>query len=81
MAVEASAKPTMVIDYDIDEGPVVFKRSNPTSKQNQLNLEVKKPNITEAGWTFRNIYTKPVKLKSKETNIIDAGWTFRKVDL
>ncbi|KAL5554338.1 hypothetical protein UlMin_041739 [Ulmus minor] len=41
MDVEASAKPTMVIDYDVDTGPMVFKRR--ISKQNQLNSEVKKP--------------------------------------
>ncbi|KAL5576598.1 hypothetical protein UlMin_018297 [Ulmus minor] len=41
MDVEASAKPTMVIDYDVDAGPVVFKWR--ISKQNQLNLKVKKP--------------------------------------
>ncbi|KAL5560872.1 hypothetical protein UlMin_030619, partial [Ulmus minor] len=45
MDVEASAKPTMVIDYDVDAGPVVFKRNGHSgiSKQNQLNSEVKKP--------------------------------------
>ncbi|PON40700.1 DNA topoisomerase I [Parasponia andersonii] len=42
MAVQAPAKPNLVDDYDEDE-PIVFKRSNPISKQNQLNSEVKKP--------------------------------------
>ncbi|KAF3444184.1 hypothetical protein FNV43_RR13874 [Rhamnella rubrinervis] len=44
MAVETSAKPNLVNEYDFDDddGPVVFKRSGTASKPNQLNLEVKK---------------------------------------
>lgn len=45
MAVETSAKPNLVNDYDYDDdddGPVIFKRSNAASKPNQLNFEVKK---------------------------------------
>lgn len=42
MAVETSAKPNLVNEYDDDDGPVIFKRSGTASKQNQLNLEVKK---------------------------------------
>ncbi|KAJ4715209.1 DNA topoisomerase 1-like [Melia azedarach] len=44
MAVEASTKPNAVYDfYDDDDGPIVFKRCNPASRQNQGNSEVRKP--------------------------------------
>ncbi|KAK4851891.1 hypothetical protein QYF36_019214 [Acer negundo] len=45
MAVEASTKPNLVnnFDDDDDDGPVVFKRSNAASRQNQVNSEVRKP--------------------------------------
>ncbi|XP_048327556.1 DNA topoisomerase 1 alpha-like isoform X1 [Ziziphus jujuba] len=42
MAVETSAKPNLVNEYDDDDGPVIFKRSNASSKPNQVNSEVKK---------------------------------------
>ena len=41
MAVQAPAKPKPVDDFDDDE-PLVFKRPNQSSKQNQLNSVVKK---------------------------------------
>lgn len=42
MAVETSSKPNLVNEYDDDDGPVIFKRSNVSSKPNQVNSEVKK---------------------------------------
>ncbi|XP_062102050.1 DNA topoisomerase 1 alpha-like isoform X1 [Humulus lupulus] len=43
MAVQAPAKMNLVEDFDDDDKPLTFKRSVPTSKQNQLNSEVKRP--------------------------------------
>nr|BAK32961.1 topoisomerase I [Ophiorrhiza ridleyana] len=42
MAVEACTTTNLMEDMEDDEGPVIFKRSNPTSKQNQANAEKKK---------------------------------------
>ncbi|GMN48569.1 hypothetical protein TIFTF001_017730 [Ficus carica] len=42
MAVQAPAKPSPY-DYDEDDGPVIFKRTNTASKQRQLSSELKKP--------------------------------------
>ncbi|KAL5804017.1 hypothetical protein ACOSQ3_030817 [Xanthoceras sorbifolium] len=44
MAVQASTTPKLVnnFDDDDDDGPVIFKRTNTASRQNQVNQEVKK---------------------------------------
>ncbi|KAJ4708159.1 DNA topoisomerase 1-like [Melia azedarach] len=52
MAVEASTKPNVVNDFydddDDDDGPVVFKRCNAASRQNQVNSELRKPSSSTA---------------------------------
>lgn len=42
MAVEACPTPNLRDDLDEDEVPLIFKRNNPASKQNQSNSEAKK---------------------------------------
>lgn len=42
MAVEASGKLNVSHEFDDEDGPVIFKRSNTASKKNQLHSEVKK---------------------------------------
>lgn len=42
MAVQTSGKSIYDDDFDEEDGPTIFKRSKPTAKQNQSNLEVKK---------------------------------------
>uniref|UniRef100_A0A5B7AMX0 DNA topoisomerase I n=1 Tax=Davidia involucrata TaxID=16924 RepID=A0A5B7AMX0_DAVIN len=42
MAVQACVKAKMMDEIDEDDGPIVFKRSNTTSKHNQLNSDAKK---------------------------------------
>ncbi|KAI4388208.1 hypothetical protein MLD38_000560 [Melastoma candidum] len=42
MAVQAPVKPNLADDFDDDDGPIIFKRTNTTSKQNQVKSEVKR---------------------------------------
>lgn len=53
MAVEASDKLNMSDDFDDEDGPVVFKRANTTSKKTQLLPEVKKSPLRLDGQMHR----------------------------
>ncbi|KAK4254398.1 hypothetical protein QN277_009785 [Acacia crassicarpa] len=57
MAVEASDKLIVSDDFDDEDGPVIFKRTNTTSKKNQLS-EVKKTTSSLDGQTHRKISDK-----------------------
>ncbi|KAK4254408.1 hypothetical protein QN277_009794 [Acacia crassicarpa] len=57
MAVEASDKLIVSDDFDDEDGPVIFKRTNTTSKKNQLS-EVKKSTSSLDGQTHRKISDK-----------------------
>ncbi|KAK4284925.1 hypothetical protein QN277_001692 [Acacia crassicarpa] len=53
MAAEDSDKLNVSDDFDDEDGPVVFKRTNTTSKKNQLLSEVKKSTSSLDGQTQR----------------------------
>ncbi|KAI9087655.1 hypothetical protein K1719_030525 [Acacia pycnantha] len=53
MATEASDKLNVSDDFDDEDGPVVFKRTNTTSKKNQLISEVEKSTSSLDGQTHR----------------------------
>ncbi|KAK4254399.1 hypothetical protein QN277_009786 [Acacia crassicarpa] len=57
MAVEASDKLIVSEDFHDEDGPLIFKRTNTTSKKNQLS-EVKKSTSSLDGQTHRKISDK-----------------------
>ncbi|XP_054815483.1 DNA topoisomerase 1 alpha-like isoform X2 [Prosopis cineraria] len=59
MAIEASGKLNVSDDFDDDDGPVIFKRSNPTPKKNQLLSEVKKSTSSLDGLSQRKTTDMP----------------------
>ncbi|KAA8529663.1 hypothetical protein F0562_034237 [Nyssa sinensis] len=55
MAVQACVKAKMMDEFDEDDEPLVFKRSNATSKHNQLNSDAKKSSQMNDGQSGRQV--------------------------
>ncbi|XP_061353179.1 DNA topoisomerase 1 alpha-like [Gastrolobium bilobum] len=59
MAVEATGKPNLPDDLDVDEGPIIFKRYS-SSRKNQLHSEVRKSTShSHGGQSYRQISDVP----------------------
>nr|BAG31376.1 topoisomerase I [Camptotheca acuminata] len=59
MAVQACVKEKMMDEIDEDDEPLVFKRSNATSKHNQLNSDTKKSSQRYDGQSGRQVSDVP----------------------
>lgn len=79
MAVEACPTPNLRDDLDDEEVPLVFKRNNPASKQNQSNSEAKKvSSLKRDGQSSRQISdARPVNGGSSNAQTCRVGPTSR----